>query len=224
MTDPSLSDLIEAHHSEVHLSEAQRGRARARLLAQVGAGVAVTSIAGSASGALGTWLAKLTVGLALLGTAGGAYYATRHDAPAAPRLAPAAPAKEARMATPAVVPAVPEPDVVAASNDAPEKAPPNRPATSARAPAPKRSLADEVKTMQEVDAALRSGDPSHALALVDQNGGTDSALKEERAAARVFALCQLGRKIEARAEAARFSQRWPRSPLAARVKSSCPAP
>ena len=44
---------------------------------------------------------------------------------------------------------------------------------------------------------------------------------EERAAASVLALCAAGRTSEARAAAKRFSSRWQRSPLSARVSKSC---
>ncbi len=224
MTDPSLSDLIEAHRSEVHLSDTQRGRARGRLLAQVGAGAAVTSVAASASGAVSGWLAKLTLGLAVIGSAGGAYYASRPAAPAVQSApAPATKASGAKNVTPTAPEApAPAPDVAAAARDEPPPAPASRPAPSVKAPAAKRPLADEVKTMQAVDAALRSGDADGALALLNRDGAADGALQEERAAAHVFALCQLGRKVEARSQVARFAQRFPRSPLLGRVKSSCP--
>ncbi len=46
-------------------------------------------------------------------------------------------------------------------------------------------------------------------------------LGEERAAERILALCALGRKDEARTEAQRFLSRFPRSPVAERVRTSC---
>jgi hypothetical protein len=49
-------------------------------------------------------------------------------------------------------------------------------------------------------------------------------LTEEALATRVSALCALGRVSEARAVGMRFVQRYPRSPVAARVRGSCAMP
>ncbi|KYF49516.1 hypothetical protein BE04_37450 [Sorangium cellulosum] len=72
--------------------------------------------------------------------------------------------------------------------------------------------------------ALRAGDAGRALALLEEHAAEFRAgtLRQERMAARVFALCALGRIDEARAEAARFLRDAPRSPLAERVRAACP--
>lgn len=84
-------------------------------------------------------------------------------------------------------------------------------------------LQAETRDLRQAQRALRSGHPAEALTLLDQQdrrfpGG---ALAQERAAARVLALCLAGRTAEARLGAEHFEQKWPRSPLVARVQSSC---
>jgi hypothetical protein len=84
-------------------------------------------------------------------------------------------------------------------------------------------LQAETSDLTLAQRALRSGRPAAALALLDEQdtryrGG---ALAQERAAARVFALCLAGQTAQARGQAERFEQKWPRSSLVARVRASC---
>lgn len=87
------------------------------------------------------------------------------------------------------------------------------------------ALNQELLLLSRAQASLSSGDADRALALLDAHATTypNGALREERMAARVFALCALGRQEEARAEAQRFVSMAPRSPLAARVRGACSA-
>lgn len=89
---------------------------------------------------------------------------------------------------------------------------------------PSDRLASETAALRSVQGALRSGNPAHALDLIDQQNAqySDGALSQERAAARIFALCSLRRSAEAHAEIKRFMQRWPRSPMLGRVRDACP--
>jgi hypothetical protein len=87
-------------------------------------------------------------------------------------------------------------------------------------------LQAETAALRSAQRAIRSGDPARALALIREQDATyrGGALGQERAAARIFALCDLGRTEEARAEARRFARQWPRSPLLGRVQSGSCAP
>lgn len=87
------------------------------------------------------------------------------------------------------------------------------------------SLLAETQRLREAHGALRGGDPEKALALLSEDAAETEGqkLREERAAARVFALCKLGRVDEANAEASAFVAQNPRSPLADRVRKACPA-
>jgi RNA polymerase sigma-70 factor (ECF subfamily) len=70
---------------------------------------------------------------------------------------------------------------------------------------------------------MRGGDAQRAVRLLDEQDHThaDGSLQQERSAARILALCRLGRTTEARAQAQAFSQRFPQSPLLAKVQASC---
>ena len=70
---------------------------------------------------------------------------------------------------------------------------------------------------------MQEGDAARALALLEAEkaNAEGQKLREERAAARVLALCKLGRVEEANAEASQFLEKSPRSPLADRVRKAC---
>jgi hypothetical protein len=89
--------------------------------------------------------------------------------------------------------------------------------------APASSLEEETKRLREAHKALRSGQPERALELLEEQSATFAAgeLREERAAARVFALCEAGKTSEAKAAAKAFLIKSPRSPLAGRVRGAC---
>lgn len=84
-------------------------------------------------------------------------------------------------------------------------------------------LREETAELRRAQQALRAGNSELALKLLSQQDQTfrQGALQQERSAARVLALCQSGHKDLARTEAQRFEQRWPKSALVARVRSSC---
>ncbi|HEY3449234.1 MAG TPA: hypothetical protein VGK67_22960 [Myxococcales bacterium] len=103
------------------------------------------------------------------------------------------------------------------------------PAVAAPAPAApaaqasESQLAEELRLMSQAQQKLRDGDAAGALALLDEHVSSfpRGALSEERAAARVQALCALGRVPEARSESVEFLADHPRSPYAAKVRSAC---
>jgi hypothetical protein len=87
-------------------------------------------------------------------------------------------------------------------------------------------LKAETEALRAAQSALRGGDAARALALLDDQQARyrPGLLQQERAAARVMALCQAGRATEARTAAVRFESDFPRSPLVARVRTSCREP
>jgi hypothetical protein len=105
---------------------------------------------------------------------------------------------------------------------------PARPSRAGPSPsaAPEDPLIAETRHLGEAYRALQSDDPARALALLDEQSAVHAGgeLGEERAAARVTALCKLGRREEAAAAAARFLRDHPRSPHADRVRAACAAP
>lgn len=91
------------------------------------------------------------------------------------------------------------------------------------APVTPTTLDAETKLVRQGVGALHTGDAARALALFDEHARlySDGFLAEERAGERVLALCDLGRNVEAADAARAFLSQHPRSPLAARVRSSC---
>lgn len=224
-------------------TEAAAGVARAGLLASgwkvvaglvvmgaVGAGLVVSrerppapSAARAAGPALPAGLAP-TAGPAL--PVGAVASPPVNESPAASAVPPPAAAAPRASVEPVRSAAAPRPTSVAPPPVAVEpppvgEPPPTLPAPPAAPPAPPDTLAAEATRLREAHGALQGGDAARALALLDEQGAAGAQLREERAAARVLALCQLGKVDEARAAAARFLQESPRSPLADRVRASC---
>ncbi|MDO9020934.1 MAG: hypothetical protein Q8S73_00400 [Deltaproteobacteria bacterium] len=151
---------------------------------------------------------------------------TAHPAPAdRPQVAPLpeAPIVRASVA-PASVGTVPEAlhPVAAPARVAP-RAPRAHVGPGPGRPAPAWPLIEEVALLREAQRALQSGGTVRALDLIERHASRypDGAMREERLALRVVALCDAGRRSEARAAADRFVREAPRSVFVARVRSSC---
>ena len=88
---------------------------------------------------------------------------------------------------------------------------------------PGPDVAGEIALLNEAQRALASGQADRALQLLDRHARDfpRGSLVEERAAARIIALCALGRVTAARAEAAAFVRKSPESPLVDRVRAAC---
>lgn len=167
--------------------------------------------AGSSAGA--AWAAKTLIA-ALIGT--GAWTAwtswqeraplpTSHQPPPA-----AAPARAANAHTEAPA-SLPTPDIappVAAT------------ASSGRPIAPQRPAAHrEIEQLEQVKALLPT-DPAAAYRLAQQSAREfpSGVLREEREGLSVIALWRLGKHAQAHARAAQFLERYPQSPLRARIE------
>ncbi len=88
---------------------------------------------------------------------------------------------------------------------------------------PGPDVAGEIALLSEAQRALASGQADRALQLLDRHARDfpRGSLTEERAAARIIALCALGRVTAARAETAAFVRQSPESPLVERVRAAC---
>jgi hypothetical protein len=122
--------------------------------------------------------------------------------------------------------ALPSPTASVAPQDAPLAAPPRAKPLHSGAPSAKAdaaSIAAELALMRRAQSALATGDSARSLEALDALSARhpDGALREERDAARVLALCSAGRIDEARAQAQRFLAQTPNSVQAARVRASC---
>ncbi|NUO53815.1 MAG: hypothetical protein HOV80_33640, partial [Polyangiaceae bacterium] len=198
-----------------------------------GAGVAAAKAAGGMS-VTTKWLIG-ALGLLVAGGSGGLVYESARQA-SAPEVAPP-PAVEVAQPTEAPAPAPVDPQRGAvgpaaeppAEEVAPEptepttKEPPQFATPLKPRPSAGGDLRSEVAVLQSAQKSLQSGKPAAALAALDAHEKKYGAgsLSEERAAARVFALCDLGRESEARAAAAQFVAATPNSPLAPRVARAC---
>jgi hypothetical protein len=85
------------------------------------------------------------------------------------------------------------------------------------------SLEAESRALAEAQRALRDGDAERALRLLGEQDKAfaGGVLAEERAAARVLAMCAAGRYDEGRRAAERFQTQHPRSLLNERVREAC---
>jgi len=89
--------------------------------------------------------------------------------------------------------------------------------TSARA----NTLRSELDLLHAVQAALKRGDGAAALRELDSHDTNDRQLLAEREAARILALCQVGRVRDAQRAAADFSRNHPESVHREAIASSC---
>jgi len=94
----------------------------------------------------------------------------------------------------------------------------NKPALSAM-----DRLRAEKKLISQAQATLRDGDAARALQLLaaHANKFPNGVLVPERYGTRVLALCKLNRTAAAHKAASSFLQRWPRHPMADRIRHSC---
>lgn len=229
---PEEKSLIAAARESNAPTEVQRTRVSKGLAVKLAAGAAVPLLTGTTAMAM---VGKIGVGVAFVAAvATGATYvvATR---PARTRPQPAVvadpPSRRPVAVPPTAVAADPSPSVAPAPipvlADAPTrseraKAPRQRPAAK---PAPSVDLAGELALLTQANAAIKRGDVAKALELLDgyDRRFPSGKLAEERAAAGILVLCATGRTQAAGVEARRFVERWPRSPLVARIKASCAA-
>lgn len=175
----------------------------------VGSGIAAAGAAGLTAGA------KVLVSVALVASlGGGAYFWAKR---------PAAPARPVALTAPMAAPLRAEPPIPA---EAP--APAELPAPEGLAPATntRDPLLVELALLHKAQQAWRTGGASgaaHALELAQLHARRypHSTLRLERDALRLFALCSLGRRSQARPLAAELLKRAPDSPLRTSVEESC---
>ncbi len=176
----------------------------------------------------GLWsspLTKLGLGLLVAGpVALGLIALQKATAP----LSPSARVMASVSTAPTAPAAVPEPAPPASAVSLPAGSA-ARPATFEKQGAPlspaasQGTIDEEVRLLNEAQAALRAGDPKGALARTDEHARRfpSGKLASARAVTRMMALCQAGQQAQARLEADRFLARHPGSPFADRVKGIC---
>lgn len=219
--------FLDAHADEGLPTAAEVLRVRGATLAALSIRPDVTPV----SAPLG---AKVVAGitLAIVLGAAAAFTWLRHEPNPAPVAAPIVPAT--RPAPVVTVPPAEERPVVNAPTPPPRARVVDRPKVAeppapgpAPAPPPIEEPVDpseEFALIAQAHASTRDGNPGWALELLAQHQrrfGDRGLLTEEAHAARVKALCALGRSVEARAEADALAQLTPSSVHLARVEHAC---
>ncbi len=187
------------------------------------AGTQAAAVAGSKAAvpallAVGKWLAVAGV----VGAAGVGTYQILREPEAAPAKAPAAAAAPRAAVSPLVVaPVEPAPVAEPAPAAAPRPVAPETGSAERAEPKPGySSVADEVKAIGQIRAAVSRGDAKQALGLLDgyDRRFSDGALRQEATMLRVQALQLSGDRKGAQALGERFIEANPHSPHQARVR------
>jgi hypothetical protein len=230
---PELRELVLATRSANLATEADAARVLVALRARLGDaavfGIDATQAveSGTSSGfAFQKVLALSITGLAVLG---GLWFATAHRVDASRALhsfpgdsvTSTASMALAPSALSSSAPAVPKTDSLAAVTDTNE----TPTLVGARLVAShngKDRLAEEVALLARAESAIHNGNPSVALQVLNEHERRfrNGQLTEERIAARIQALCALGRATEADAQLARLA---PKSLHGPRARQACVA-
>jgi hypothetical protein len=150
-------------------------------------------------------------------------------APAATATSAGAVDDDRPLAPPAEVPshaALRPPQVARAKGSVGERPlAPESAASAGVSPRASSALGDEVDLIRAAHEQLHQGNAGAALETLAEHARRfpNGALREERQASRILALCQLGNVAAARAEADRFVLEAPGSPLVDRVRGACRA-
>ena len=216
--NPDADKLVQATRAALKPSDADRERVFAALLPQIGGGLGADGMGGAAqaSAPAKATIFKISAALVGLGVAGGGLYlALAPESRPAPAVV-SVPANPAPVVAPPAAPALESPTPMAPQA---EPAPKRSPAASRSAD----NLAQEVAILSRASAELRAGRPAAALKALDehQREFPSGVLAQERTAARIQALCALGRTKEAQPELARLSRTSPNSPHVARARKAC---
>ena len=199
---PAERRVIELSRAARTPGEADKRRVRAALALSLGAvaggatGAAVASTVTAAKGTATLLGARVIAAVLLAASAGTGAYVWLRNKPTASPVVETAPA-------PAAVPA---------------PAPVVEPIAPAEDP-----LLAEVSLLQRAQRALKQGQPKEAMELAARHATLypTSQMALERDALRVFSLCALGRKGEARTLARALLAQAPTSPLRASLEESC---
>jgi hypothetical protein len=204
-------------------------------------GALATATSPARAGKLGAALGSATTKLNVLLVCGAAALGTADTAPPPPRALASQTASVAPGAGRGIDVAAPAPPAAPGRSDAPQAAPGRSDAPRAairgdgagagearqlqrERPARVPSLRAELELLGQVRAALDRGDGAAALQALDAHQTRDRVLLAERRAARILALCSLGRVDEARRAAVEFEAAHPRSVQRDVIARSCAIP
>jgi hypothetical protein len=145
--------------------------------------------------------------------------ARRAPAPVAMK-STSSPSRASTARSAAATPAAPAQATTPAPTSAPPAPEPPAPVAEEQARV-SNTLADETRLLWEADQALRSGNTSRAVSLLDEHASRypDGSLSPERGGERVVALCKLGR-IDA-ATVRSYLNSHPNMSLSERIQQAC---
>jgi hypothetical protein len=222
---PEAEGLVRAAKEAYRPSDADRGRVLDALRERLGEAVVLSDGAlHSAMGSRGFWsrASGLTVvGLAVVVAV--LWLALRTE-PASSMALPGVVSSvvgPAALSSPAAAAASVPPEPVRESVAPPARhSDPARPALARRV---RDGLSEEVAILSRAETDLHGNRPELALLALDEHERRfgHGVLEEERMAARVQALCALGRTAEADAELARLARMSPNSPHTERSRQVC---
>lgn len=202
------------HEDERRVLRAVRAAVAASALTAGAVGAAKTTKISALFGMSGLKLGGALVGLGALAWVSG-WVVPQRDA--APLRAPSG--RKQNAPVPSASTARTSPSTRALAE---EPAPRPRVSTETRREdAPKASLREEIALLADVKAALSRGDGATALARLDGHVTADRQFRSERRAARILALCSLGRADEARRAATEFLRDDPASVQRGAIERSC---
>ncbi len=216
--------LVAAGKSELLPTQVDRSRVTLLLSRQLGAAGLVLSAPAKAVPALAAGKVRriLTIvgTLGVVGLTGFAYF-SRNGAhvPVAPNAGQPLPTQQYSGVPEQEAARTVSPPVAEATSTDPVKI--GAPARTAKAS--HDSLGEEVQILSRAERELHNGRPALALKALDehQRRFSSGALAQERSAARIQALCALGRTSEAKAESVKLMRISPKSPQAAQAKLPC---
>ena len=221
---PEAQELVSAVKRAYQPSDGDRARVLEALRGRLGdAAVLGDGMVRASAGARRFWspASKLAVaGLAVLG--GGALWLALR---AGPGSSVAPPRTESPVAAPTPPPSAMEAPASVPSESPPESTEPpvTQPSVARPARRVRDALSEEVAIMSRAETDLHGGKPESALKALDEHERKfgNGVLAEERTAARVQALCALGRTAEADAQLARLLRIAPNSPHTKRALQAC---
>lgn len=233
---PETRAFLDAVRTAEDPTPEDERRVLSAVYAALATGAAVGAGLGVAKGAkwLGVSTSGLKIGGLVVGLSAAAWITATQVAPTAPPPPAVIPARSipARASSVASVTGAPPwpnatPPIAAPRAELPRSDPPAIRAVAAASANPPSSalpsLRDEIALLSEVNAALARGDGATALKRLDEHDAAERRLLAERKAARIRALCLLGRAQEAERLARLFFREHPTSVQRTAVERSCAA-
>jgi hypothetical protein len=223
---PELQQLVSACKAANLPTEADSARIFAALRTCLGDAAVLggeASQAAATSASSGLLFGKVSAaGLAGLAVLGGIWFFTarNHQETTAPHSSPATASVALAPSVEMISAPSAEPSPAAPAPSVAEHSASNRAEARPSAQHNRDRLAEEVALLSRAELALHSGKPAAALEALNEHERRfgNGLLVEERIAARIQALCALGRKIEADAQLARLS---PKSLHGASSREAC---